>query len=60
VLATVPAQLPGADIAQLRAHPQVFGPVALDPTVSRLVDTLAADPSGTCGKLLPKGGRAAA
>ena len=32
-----------ADIAQLRAHPQVFGPVASDPTVSRLVDTLAAD-----------------
>src|SRR5215210_4144892 len=32
-----------ADIAQLRAHPQVFGPVASDPTVSRLVDALAAD-----------------
>src|SRR4051794_41056731 len=32
-----------ADVAQLRAHPQVFGPVASDPTVSRLVDTLAAD-----------------
>src|SRR3954449_12841310 len=32
-----------ADIAQLRAHPQVFGPVASDPTVSRLIDTLAAD-----------------
>src|SRR3954453_9633199 len=32
-----------ADIQQLRAHPQVFGPVASDPTVSRLVDTLAAD-----------------
>jgi hypothetical protein len=32
-----------ADIARLRAHPQVFGPVASDPTVSRLVDTLAAD-----------------
>jgi Transposase DDE domain group 1 len=31
-----------ADIAQLRAHPQVFGPVASDPTVSRLIDTLAA------------------
>lgn len=33
-----------ADIAQLRAHPQVFGPVASDPTVSRLVTALAADP----------------
>jgi hypothetical protein len=32
-----------ADIAQLRAHPKVFGPVASDPTVSRLIDTLAAD-----------------
>jgi hypothetical protein len=32
-----------ADVAQLRAHPQLFGPVASDPTVSRLVDTLAAD-----------------
>jgi hypothetical protein len=32
-----------ADIAQLRAHPQVFGPVASDPTVSRLIDTLASD-----------------
>lgn len=32
-----------ADIAQLRACPEVFGRVASDPTVSRLVDTLAAD-----------------
>jgi hypothetical protein len=32
-----------ADLAQLRAAPQVFGPVASDPTVSRLVDALAAD-----------------
>ena len=32
-----------ADIAQLRVHPQVFGPVASDPTVSRCIDTLAAD-----------------
>jgi len=32
-----------ADVGQLRAHPQVFGPVASDPTVSRLIDTLAAD-----------------
>ena len=34
-----------ADVAQLRAHPQVFGPVASDPTVSRCIDTLAADAS---------------
>lgn len=32
-----------ADIAQLRAQPGVFGPVASDPTVSRLIATLAAD-----------------
>ena len=32
-----------ADVAQLRAAPEVFGPVASDPTVSRLIDTLAAD-----------------
>jgi len=32
-----------ADIAQLRAEPAVFGRVASDPTVSRLVDMLAAD-----------------
>lgn len=30
------------DVAMLRAEPAVFGPVASDPTVSRLVDTLAA------------------
>jgi hypothetical protein len=32
-----------ADVGQLRAAPEVFGAVASDPTVSRLVDTLAAD-----------------
>src|SRR4051794_26506114 len=32
-----------ADIAQLRAAPQGFGPVASDPTVSRCIDALAAD-----------------
>lgn len=32
-----------ADIAQLRAEPAVFGAVASDPTVSRIVDVLAAD-----------------
>jgi hypothetical protein len=34
-----------ADIAQLRAAPEVFGLVASDPTVSRCLDTLAADAS---------------
>jgi hypothetical protein len=32
-----------SDLAQLRAAPEVFGPVASDPTVSRLIDTLATD-----------------
>ncbi len=32
-----------ADIAQVRAEPAVFGTVASDPTVSRLIDTLASD-----------------
>ncbi len=32
-----------ADLAQLRAAPEVFGSVASDPTVSRLIATLAAD-----------------
>jgi Transposase DDE domain group 1 len=32
-----------ADLAQLRTAPQVFGQVASDPTISRLIDTLAAD-----------------
>ena len=32
-----------ADLAQVRAAPEVCGPVASDPTVSRLVDILAAD-----------------
>ncbi|WP_405534056.1 IS1380 family transposase [Streptomyces sp. NBC_00075] len=31
-----------ADITLLRSEPAVFGPVASDPTVSRLIDTLAA------------------
>jgi hypothetical protein len=31
-----------ADVAMLRAEPAVFGPVASDPTVSRLIDSLAA------------------
>lgn len=30
------------DVAMLRAEPAVFGPVASDPTLSRLVDSLAA------------------
>ncbi|MEV6994313.1 IS1380 family transposase [Streptomyces sp. NPDC093228] len=31
-----------ADVAMLRCEPPVFGPVASDPTISRLIDTLAA------------------
>lgn len=33
-----------ADVAVLRGAPAVFGPVASDPTVSRLIATLAGDP----------------
>jgi hypothetical protein len=32
-----------ADVAMLRSQPQLFGPVASDPVVSRLITTLAAD-----------------
>ena len=32
-----------ADIAVLRAEPGLFGRVASDPTVSRIIDALAAD-----------------
>jgi hypothetical protein len=32
-----------ADVAVLRAQPELFGPVASDPVVSRLVASLAAD-----------------
>jgi DDE family transposase len=34
-----------ADIALVRSAPEVFGPVASDPTVSRTIDVLAADAS---------------
>ncbi|GGT10493.1 IS1380 family transposase [Planobispora rosea] len=33
-----------ADLALLRAQPDLFGPIASDPTVSRLIDRLATDP----------------
>jgi Transposase DDE domain group 1 len=32
-----------ADLAVVRAQPELFGPVASDPTVSRLITVLAAD-----------------
>jgi hypothetical protein len=34
-----------ADIAVVRAQPELFGPVASDPTVSRLIDVLAESPA---------------
>src|SRR3954453_5062127 len=34
-----------ADIALLRSQPAVFGPIASDPTVSRLIPKLAATPA---------------
>lgn len=47
-----------ADIAMLRARPEVFGPVASDPTVSHLISLLAEDPEGA--RLAIAGARAAA
>ncbi|QWF24546.1 IS1380 family transposase [Nocardioides sp. LMS-CY] len=35
-----------ADVAAIRAQPEVFGPVASDPTISRLVASLAVDVDG--------------
>jgi Transposase DDE domain group 1 len=40
-----------ADIALLREAPKVFGPVASDPTVSRLISTLAADADRACAAI---------
>jgi hypothetical protein len=43
-----------ADVAVVRAQPQLFGPVASDPTVSRLVDVLAGDyPAAVAAIQLP-------
>jgi hypothetical protein len=47
-----------ADVAVLRAQPEVFGAVASDPTVSRLIDTFARDPEPVIAAL--RGVRAAA
>lgn len=33
-----------ADVAVVRAQPELFGPVASDPTISRLIESLAEDP----------------
>jgi hypothetical protein len=38
-----------ADVAMLRAQPLLFGPVAFDPVVSRLITALAADASRAIG-----------
>ncbi|WP_373431364.1 transposase [Streptomyces sp. B3I7] len=53
-----------ADVAMLRCEPAVFGPVASDPTISRLIGTLAASgeeafrPSGPRGpKSVARSGR---
>jgi Transposase DDE domain group 1 len=47
-----------ADIAAVRAQPVLFGPVASDPTVSRLFATLAADPEAAVAAI--RAARAAA
>ena len=46
-----------ADVGMLRAEPAVFGPVASDPTISRLVDALAS--SGPKALAAIRGARAA-
>jgi hypothetical protein len=47
-----------ADIAVVRAQPQLFGKVASDPTVSRLITTLAGDVEGSVAAI--RAARAAA
>lgn len=47
-----------ADAAVVRAQAQLFGPVASDPTISRLIDTLGDDPSVVIAAI--RGARAAA
>jgi len=46
-----------ADIAQVRAESALFGHVASDPTVSRLIDTLAATRQGRWRRSTPPGRR---
>src|SRR4051794_4388498 len=40
-----------ADIGVVRAQPELFGPVASDPTVSRLIDALAEQPAAAIGAI---------
>jgi hypothetical protein len=47
-----------ADAAVLRAQAELFGPVASDPTISRLIDTLGDDPVAVIAAI--RGARAAA
>ena len=47
-----------ADVAVVRAQPELFGPVASDPTISRLIDRLAADPEAAVAAI--RAARAAA
>jgi hypothetical protein len=47
-----------ADVAVLRAQPQLFGAVASDPSVSRLIDALGDDSAGAIAAI--RGARAAA
>jgi DDE family transposase len=47
-----------ADVAVLRGQPQLFGAVASDPTVSRLIAVLAADAPGTLAAIASARARA--
>jgi hypothetical protein len=46
-----------ADVVALRGQPGLFGPVASDPTVSRLVEVLAAERAGGAGPRCAAHGR---
>jgi hypothetical protein len=47
-----------ADVGLVRAQPELFGPVASDPTISRLIDRLAAQPDAAVAAI--RAARAAA
>jgi hypothetical protein len=47
-----------ADVAVVRAQPELFGPVASDPTISRLIEALAEDPDRSIAAIRQAGAAA--
>ena len=47
-----------ADVAVVRAQPELFGPVASDPTVSRLIDALGGDAGAAVAAIRQRARRA--